>query len=88
MIFRDSELNHIYNKYIADKNNNINKNGHQSIGIDTIPIYEFLLENIVNHPERVNELKRTIDALDNKDFITNEMKELIHTFEQVAYEWK
>lgn len=88
LIFRDSELNHIYSKYIADKNNNINKNGHKSIGIDTIPIYEFLLENIVNHPERVNELKRTIDALDNKDFITNEMTELIHTFEQVAYEWK
>ena len=38
--------------------------------------------------ERVNELKRAIDALDNKYFITNEMKELIYTFEQVAYEWK
>ena len=85
LIFRDSELNHICNKYIADKNTNTNKNEHKSIKIDTIPMYEFLLENIVNHPERVNELKRTIDAL---DFVTDEIKALIRTFEQVAYEWK
>ena len=70
---------------VADSSN-ITKGCAKQLSHDEI--YEFLLENIVNHPERVNELKRTIDALDNKDFITNEMTELIHTFEQVAYEWK
>lgn len=85
LIFRDSELNHIYNKYIANKNNT-DKNEHKSIRVDRIPIYEFLLENIVNHPERVNELRKTINALENKDFITCEMEQLISTFEQVANE--